>query len=90
MKDLQLRARVVVGTSNMNILRHHLADVYVKKSHQKACRTCKAIVFSHSTNQIIDLGRCLRGCRRHLLSSPMTTATATRVSRICIFNEEKR
>ena len=44
MKDLLLRARVVVRTSNMKISRRHLAD-YVKKLHQKACRTCSTIIF---------------------------------------------
>ena len=42
MKDLLLRLRVVIRTSNAKISRR-LAD-YVKKLHQKACRTC-------STNQ---------------------------------------
>ena len=51
MKDLLLRARVVVRTSNMKISRRRLAD-YVKRLHQKECRT---IIFLHSTNQIIDL-----------------------------------
>ena len=40
---------------------------YVKKLHQKACRTCSTIIFPRSTNQIIDLWRCL--CRRHFLNS---------------------
>ena len=40
-----------------NISRRHLAD-YVKKLHHSACRTCSTIIFSHSTNQIIDLWRC--------------------------------
>ena len=56
-KDLLLRARVVVRTSNMKISRRRLAD-YVKTLHQKACRTCSTIIFHHSTNQIIDLKRC--------------------------------
>ena len=56
-KGLLLRARVVVnGTSNMKISRSRLPD-YVKRLHQKACCT-SAIIFLHSTNQIIDLWRC--------------------------------
>ena len=57
-KDLLLRARVVVRTSNMKISRRCLAD-YVKKLHQnKACRTCRKTIFPHSTNQIMDLWPC--------------------------------
>ena len=52
MKDLLLRARVVVGTSNMKTPRRHLAD-YAKNVHQKACGTCSMVIFPHSTNQII-------------------------------------
>ena len=44
MEDLLLRARVVVRTSKMKISRRRLAD-YVKKLHQKACRTCSTIIF---------------------------------------------
>ena len=67
-KDLLLRARVVVRTSNMKISRRRLAD-YVKTLHQKACRTCSTIIFLHSTNQIIDLWRCRWRCRRQILNS---------------------
>ena len=56
-RDLLLRARIVVRTSNMKISRRHLAD-YVKTLLQKACHTCCMITFPHSTNQIIDLWRC--------------------------------
>ena len=52
MKDLLLRARVVVRTSNMKISRRYLPD-YVKTLHPKACSTN---IFLHSTNQIIDCG----------------------------------
>ena len=45
--------------SNKKISRRHLAD-YVKKVHQKACRTCSTIIFPYWTNQIIDLW--LNGC----------------------------
>ena len=68
MKDLLLRARVFVRTSNMKISRRHLAD-YVKKLLQKACRTCNTIIFPHSTNKIIYLWRCCCRCRRHFLNS---------------------
>jgi len=51
MKDLLLRARVVNRTSCLKISRCHLAD-YVKKVHQKACRT---IMFLYLTDQVIDL-----------------------------------
>ena len=63
-KDLLLRARVVVRTSNMKISGRRLA-VYVKKLHQKACRTT---IFPLSTNQIIDLWRCRHRCHRHFLN----------------------
>ena len=68
MKDLLLRAPVVVRTSNMKISRRRLAD-YVKTLHQKACRTCSTIIFLHSTNEIIDLWRCRWRCRRQILNS---------------------
>ena len=48
--------------------RHHLVD-YLKKLHQKAWRACSTIIFSHSTNQIIDLWPCPGRCRRHFLKS---------------------
>ena len=64
-----LRARVFVRTSYTKISRRRLAD-YVKKLHQKACRTCSTIIFARSTNQIIDLGRCR--CRGHFLNSLVT------------------
>ena len=71
MKDLLLRAPVVVRTSNMKISRRRLAD-YVKTLHQKACRTCSTIIFLHSTNEIIDLWRCRWRCRRQILNSLMS------------------
>ena len=67
-KDLLLRARVVVRTSNIKIPRRRLAD-YVKHLHQKVCRTCSTIIFLHSTNPIIDLWRCYWRCRRQILNS---------------------
>ena len=67
-KDLLLRAPVVVRTSNMKISRRRLAD-YVKTLHQKAWRTCSTIIFLHSTNQIIDLWRCRWCCRSQILNS---------------------
>ena len=66
MKDLLLKAHLVVRTLKMKISRRRLAD-YVKKLHQKARRACSTIIFPHSTNHIIDLCRC--GCRRHLLAN---------------------
>jgi len=53
MKGLLLLALVVVRTSKMRISRPRLAD-YIKKLHQKACRTWSTIIFPHSTNEIID------------------------------------
>jgi len=44
MKDLLLRARVVVRTSNMKISRRRLAE-YVKTLHQKAYRTCSMMLY---------------------------------------------
>ena len=70
MKDLLLRACVVVITSKMNISRGRLAD-YVKTFHQKACRTCCTIIVLNSTNQIIDLRRCLCRSRRCFLNTAL-------------------
>ena len=66
MKDLLLRARVVLRTLRMNNARRRLVD-YVKKLDQKARCTCSTIIFPHSTNQIIDLWRYHCLCRRHFL-----------------------
>ena len=44
MKDLLLRARVVVRTSNMKISRLRLPD-YVKTLHQKACSRAARLFF---------------------------------------------
>ena len=44
MKDLLLRARVVVRTSNMKISRCRLAD-YVKTLHQKRAARAARLVF---------------------------------------------
>ena len=57
MKDLLLCACVVVRNLKLKIWGLHLVD-YVKNVHQKACRTCSAIILPHLTNQIIDLWRC--------------------------------
>ena len=67
MKDLLLRAHVVVRNSNMKISPRRLADC--QKLHQKACRTCSTITFPHLANQIIDLWRRHRRWRRHLVNS---------------------
>ena len=46
-----------------------LAD-YVKTLHQKACHTCRTIIFLHSPNQIIiDLWHCCWCCRSQILNS---------------------
>jgi len=44
MKDLLLRALIVVETSKNKIWRRHLAD-NVKKLHKKVCHTCSTILF---------------------------------------------
>ena len=53
---------------NMKISRCRLAD-YIKKLHQKACRTCSTIIFLHSTNEIIDLWHCHWRCRHQIINS---------------------
>ena len=53
MKNLMLRARVVVRTSKMKISRRCLAN-YVKQLRQKACITCSSVMCPHSANQIIN------------------------------------
>ena len=78
-KDLLLRARVVVKTSNMKISRRCLAD-YVKTLHQISCST---IIFLHSTNQIIDLWRCCWRCRRQILKLPMLCSLLQLLSLVC-------
>ena len=39
-----------------------------QKFHQKACRTCRAIIFPHLTNETIDFWHCRSRCRRHFLN----------------------
>ena len=78
MKDLVQRACVVKRTSGMKISRRHLAD-YVKKLHQRACRTCSTILFPHSTNQIIYLLCHRRCCHRRFVNSQITRFHASRI-----------
>ena len=53
MKDLLLRARDVVRTSNMKITRHRLAD-YVKTLHQKrAARAARLFFFIQPIKSLI-------------------------------------
>ena len=82
-KDLQLRARVVVKTSNMKISRRRLADC-VKKLQQKACRTCRTIIFPHSTNQckLLVCSVDVAVCRRHFLNSAWEIFTSTEAARV--------
>ena len=54
----------------MKTSRCRLAD-YVKTLHQISCRTCRTIIFLHSTNQVIDLWRCCWCCHRQILNSLM-------------------
>ena len=61
MKDLLLRARFSVTTSNLNISRRRLSD-YVKEMYVKG-----SIIFPDSTNHITDLYR--HHC--HFLNSPL-------------------
>ena len=68
-KDLLVRARAVVRTPYMKIFLCRLVD-YVKKLHQKMCRTCSTIIFLlRSTNQNTDLWRFRGRCRHHVLNS---------------------
>ena len=62
MKDLLLRARVVVGTSNVKISRRPLED-HVKKPARRD-------YFSPFNRlEVIDLRRCRCGYCRHFLNS---------------------
>ena len=72
MKDLLLRARVVVRTSNMKISRRPLAD-YVKTLHQKACSTI--ISFIQPIKSLI-CGVVVDACRRQILNSLITHTNA--------------
>ena len=54
--------------------RRHLVD-YFKELHQKGWRAWSAIIFPHSTNQIIDLWLCPCRCRRHFLNSLLGAVT---------------
>ena len=73
-RNLLLRTRLVIRTSNVKISRRRLAD-FVKTLHQKACRRCSTIIFLHSTNQIIDLWSCRSRYRRQMLTSLLKSTT---------------
>ena len=75
MRDLLLRARLVIKTSNTKISRHNLTDHVKKKKKKKKRRT---IVFPHLTNQIIDLWACR--CRCRFLSSLISSSSDVRKS----------
>ena len=76
MKDLLLRACVVVKTSNMKISRRRLAD-YVKTLHQKACRTCSTIIFF-----IQPIKSLICDCRLHFFKLPIIADTSLRLRRM--------
>jgi len=70
MKDLLLRALIVVETSKNKIWRRHLAD-NVKKIAQKSVPHMQHnIIFPHSSNQIIDLWQCRGHCHGHFFKTP--------------------
>ena len=71
-------ARKVPGLSRNGLLRSRASKMkisrltiraYVKKPHQKACRTCSTIISLHSTCQINDLWRCRGRCHRHFFNN---------------------
>ena len=72
MKDLSLRARVVIITSNMVISRPHLIDV-VKEMNINACCTCSTTAFPHSANHVSDCKkkRAARAARLIFLIQPI-------------------
>ena len=60
MKDLLLRVRALVGTSNLRISRRYLAD-YVKEMYlilKRAARAACTIICPYITNHIKYLWRC--------------------------------
>ena len=68
MKDLLLRARVVVKTSNMKI--SHVVFWRLQRNiAPKACCTCSTIILPYSTNEIVEFWRCRCRCRREVLNS---------------------
>ena len=73
MKDLLLRARVVVRTSNVNIWQTS-SKCCTKK---RASRAAQLFVFIQPINLRIDLWRCRCRSRRHFLNSQLNRRTAT-------------
>ena len=72
MKDLLLRARVVVRTSNVKITRRHLADYVKNLIARKSVPHVQHdffFFFFHSTNKIIDLSRCRYRSRPRFMNS---------------------
>ena len=50
-----------------------------------ACRTCSTLIFTRSTNQILNLWRCCCRCRsRHWCQGPLIIHL-TNFSRLCLF-----
>ena len=58
----------LIGTNGF-----HVRD---KNCPQGACRTSSTILFPHSTNQIIDLWRCRRCCRRRFVQNSLIGSAA--------------
>ena len=68
MKDLLLRARVVVRTSNMKISRRHLADYVRRQIAPKGVPHVQHDYFTSFNQSNSWLWRCLCRCRRHVLN----------------------
>ena len=77
-----IRIKKFAFTSVCVYNRLRVDGAYVRTFHQKACCTCSTIIFLHTTNQIIDLGRCRWRCRRQILNSLMTNWMSTRTNAI--------
>ena len=60
-----------VGEVSFHLIGTNGFHVRGKNCPQAACRTSSTILFPHSTNQIIDLWRCRRCCRRRFVQNSL-------------------
>ena len=65
-----------IGEVSFHLIGRNGFHVRGKNCPQAACRTSSTILFPHSTNQIIDLWRCRRCCRRRFVQNSLIGSAA--------------
>ena len=65
-----------IGEVSFHLIDTNGFHVRGKNCPQATCRTSSTILFPHSTNQIIDLWRCRRCCRRRFVQNSLIGSAA--------------